>query len=279
MAIVSVKTEITGNVWKIVATTGQRVAEDDPIMILESMKMEIPVSAPEGGTVTEIPTQGGRRRHGRFHRCQDRGGLVSGKRTMSAGDKVLIANRGEIARRVMSTCRRLGIATVAVHSEADANAAHVADADETVLIGPARAQESYLLSERILAAAAKTGATAIHPGYGFLSENAAFARAVLANRLIWIGPKPSTIELMGDKQRAREAAIAAGVPVVPGSRRFEPADLEGLEDAAKAVGYPLLVKAAGGGGGIGMRRVDNSNTLRAAVEFDAIHSAKVIRHG
>lgn len=177
---------------------------------------------------------------------------------MSSADKVLIANRGEIARRVMASCRRLGLPTVAVYSEADAGAAHVADADEAHLIGKPRAQESYLLAERIVDVARTSGARLIHPGYGFLSENAAFARAVASAGLVWIGPAPDQIELMGDKQRARDAAAAAGVPVVPGSRRFSSGDTAGLAEAAAVVGFPLLVKAAAGGGGIGMRRVDDA---------------------
>ena len=176
-------------------------------------------------------------------------------------DKVLIANRGEIARRVMRTCRCMGLATVAIHSEADAEAAHVADAGESHLVGPPRAQESYLRADRIIEIARQTGARLVHPGYGFLSENAGFAREVMDAGLTWIGPSPESIELMGDKQRAREAAVAAGVPVLPGSARFAEGSLDGLADAAQAVGFPLLVKAAAGGGGIGMRRVDSPDKL------------------
>lgn len=176
--------------------------------------------------------------------------------------KVLVANRGEIARRVIAACRKLGIKSVAVYSEADAKLAHVEEADDAYLLGPARAQESYLRVDRLLDVAAQSGAHAVHPGYGFLSENAAFADAVEQAAFTWIGPAPQSIRDMGDKQRARDIAVEAGVPVVPGSRRFETGDLQGLEDAAHAVGFPLLVKAAAGGGGIGMRRVDCFDQLR-----------------
>ena len=135
------------------------------------------------------------------------------------------------------------------------------EADQAFCIGKPRAQESYLAIERILEAARASGAGLVHPGYGFLSESAAFARAVGAADLVWIGPSPAQIETMGDKQRAREAAVAAGVPVLPGSARFAEGDLAGLEQAARAVGFPLLVKAAAGGGGIGMRRVDSPDKL------------------
>jgi 3-methylcrotonyl-CoA carboxylase alpha subunit len=180
---------------------------------------------------------------------------------MGSINKILIANRGEIARRVIASCRRLGLATVAIYSEADASLAHVAEADEAYLVGPGRVQESYLRTDRLLDVARQSGANAVHPGYGFLSEKAEFAEAVENAGLAWIGPAPASIRDMGDKQRAREIAVAAGVPVVPGSRRFEASDLEGIGEAAVLVGFPLLVKAAGGGGGIGMRRVDSPDQL------------------
>ncbi|MCS0504705.1 acetyl-CoA carboxylase biotin carboxylase subunit [Ancylobacter mangrovi] len=174
---------------------------------------------------------------------------------------VLVANRGEIACRVFRSARALGLSTVAIYSDADARAAHVEAADRAVGVGPAPARESYLRVEKVLEAAREAGADAIHPGYGFLSENAEFAQSVLDAGLTWIGPSPHTIRQMGDKQRARQIAAEAGVPVVPGSARFEPGEIEGLAQAAEAVGYPLLVKAAGGGGGIGMRRVDGPEKL------------------
>ena len=179
--------------------------------------------------------------------------------------KVLIANRGEIARRIARSCRTLGLKTVAIYSDADAGAAHVEDADEAYPVGPAAARESYLDAAKILAVAGQAGADAVHPGYGFLSEDADFAQAVVAAGLTWIGPAPAVIRAMGDKQRAREIAVSAGVPVVPGSRRFSPGGIDGIGSAAAAVGYPLLVKAVAGGGGIGMRRVDAPEKLLEAV--------------
>ncbi|PWG65821.1 acetyl-CoA carboxylase biotin carboxylase subunit [Spiribacter halobius] len=176
--------------------------------------------------------------------------------------KVLIANRGEIACRIIRSCHRLGLATVAVFSEADADALHVALADEAIPIGPAQARESYLDTRRVLEAATSSAADAVHPGYGFLAENTAFARAVMDAGLVWIGPHPDSIDAMGDKDRARTLATAAGVPVLPGSARFAPdaADAD-IARAAEAVGYPLLVKASAGGGGIGMKRVDDPAQL------------------
>src|SRR5579862_4452027 len=159
-------------------------------------------------------------------------------------NKLLIANRGEIACRIMRTCRRLGIATVAVFSEADAKSLHVELADEAVAIGPSPARDSYLRSDKIIDAARTSGADAVHPGYGFLAESERFADAVTAAGMTWIGPSSQTISDMGDKQRARDIAQAAGVPVLPGSGRFGDNDLEGLEDAGRGVGFPLLVKAA-----------------------------------
>jgi 3-methylcrotonyl-CoA carboxylase alpha subunit len=179
---------------------------------------------------------------------------------------VLIANRGEIACRVIRSCKALGIGTVAVHSEADARALHVDLADEAYPVGPAPAKHSYLSIPAILAAAEASGADAVHPGYGFLAENSAFARAVMAAGLIWIGPDPDSIDDMGDKERARLLAKAAGVPILPGSPRFARGELHGLCEAAEQVGFPLLVKASAGGGGIGMRRVDTVADLAKVVE-------------
>ncbi|MBW8784636.1 MAG: acetyl/propionyl/methylcrotonyl-CoA carboxylase subunit alpha [Novosphingobium sp.] len=169
--------------------------------------------------------------------------------------KLLIANRGEIACRVIRTARAMGIATVAVYSDADARALHVREADEAVHIGPSPARESYLVGEKILAAARQTGAEAIHPGYGFLSENADFAQAVLDAGLIWVGPKPASIRAMGLKDAAKQKMLAAGVPVTPGymGEDQNPARLQKESDA---IGYPVLIKAVAGGGGKGMRRVD-----------------------
>ena len=180
--------------------------------------------------------------------------------------KVLIANRGEIACRIIRSCKALGIGTVAVHSEADARALHVDLADEAYPVGPAPAKHSYLSIPAILAAAEASAADAVHPGYGFLAENSAFARAVMAAGLIWIGPDPDSIDDMGDKERARLLAKAAGVPILPGSPRFARGELHGLSEAAEQVGFPLLVKASAGGGGIGMRRVDTVADLAKVVE-------------
>jgi acetyl/propionyl-CoA carboxylase alpha subunit len=180
--------------------------------------------------------------------------------------KVLIANRGEIACRVIRSCRALGLKTVAVHSEADAGGLHVGEADEAQPIGPAPAKQSYLVIDRILGAAKAAGADAVHPGYGFLAENSDFAKAVAAAGMTWIGPTPDSIDDMGDKERARLLARAASVPILPGSARFAPGDLAGLDEAAAGVGFPLLVKASAGGGGIGMRRVDKADELLKTVE-------------
>jgi len=170
---------------------------------------------------------------------------------------VLVANRGEIACRVFRTARRMGIRTIAVYSEADARALHVREADEAVLIGPAPARESYLDATKVLAAAKATGAEAIHPGYGFLSENADFAEAVAAAGIVWIGPKPASIRAMGLKDAAKTLMIEAGVPVTPGYLG-EDQSPERLQKEADAIGYPVLIKAVAGGGGKGMKKVDRA---------------------
>jgi 3-methylcrotonyl-CoA carboxylase alpha subunit len=181
---------------------------------------------------------------------------------------LLIANRGEIACRVIRTARRMGIRTVAVYSDADAKALHVRMADEAVHIGPSPARESYLVGEKIIAAAKATGAEAIHPGYGFLSENAEFAQAVIDAGLIWVGPKPASIRAMGLKDAAKKLMAEAGVPVTPGYLG-EDQDPKRLKKEADAIGYPVLIKAVAGGGGKGMRKVD------AARDFDdALESCK-----
>jgi len=176
--------------------------------------------------------------------------------------KLLVANRGEIAVRIFRTCRRLGIETVAVYSDADRAAMHVREADEAVHIGAAPAAESYLRTEAILAAARETGANAVHPGYGFLSENAAFAEAVIAAGLAWVGPPPAAIRSMGPKDEAKRIAEEAGVPVLPGYRG-EAQDISTLTKAAEMVGYPLLIKAVAGGGGRGIRQVSRAADLQA----------------
>jgi 3-methylcrotonyl-CoA carboxylase alpha subunit len=168
---------------------------------------------------------------------------------------LLIANRGEIACRIIRTARRMGIRTVAVYSDADARALHVRQADSAVHIGPSPARESYLVGERIIAAAKTSGAEAIHPGYGFLSENADFAQAVIDAGLIWVGPRPDSIRAMGLKDAAKQRMIDAGVPVTPGYLGEDQSE-ERLQAEADRIGYPVLIKAVAGGGGKGMRRVD-----------------------
>ncbi len=177
--------------------------------------------------------------------------------------KVLVANRGEIAVRVFRACEELGLSTVAVYSEADRAALHVRLAREAVCIGPAPSRQSYLDMDRVIQAALDTGADAIHPGYGFLSENAVFAQRVLDAGLVWVGPPPSAIDAMGSKTQSRQLMQAAGVPVVPGT-------LEPLSDAevlrlASEIGFPIMLKAAAGGGGKGMRRVDDPADLASAL--------------
>jgi acetyl-CoA carboxylase biotin carboxylase subunit len=179
-------------------------------------------------------------------------------------ESVLVANRGEIAVRVIRTCQRLGIKAIAVHSEADAGALHVRVADESVELGPAPAAESYLDMDRVLEAAKVTGAQAVHPGYGFLAENAEFARRVIDAGLAWVGPDPAAIEAMGDKVAARAAMQAAGVPVAAGTEPL--ADADAAARAAAEIGYPVMVKAAAGGGGIGMAAVSDESELRTAYE-------------
>ena len=177
-------------------------------------------------------------------------------------EKILIANRGEVALRIHRACREMGIKTVAVHSEADANAMHVRLADEAVCIGPARSAESYLNKSAIISAAIITGADAIHPGFGFLSENADFAEMVEEHGITFIGPKPEQIRLMGDKLRAREAAISSGLPVIPGSPALQ--NIDEAREWAKKIGYPIIIKAKAGGGGKGMKVAFNESDIETA---------------
>jgi acetyl/propionyl-CoA carboxylase alpha subunit len=194
---------------------------------------------------------------------------VTASRTDPPFRRLLIANRGEIAVRIIRACRELDVETVAVYSDADVDALHVRAADQAVRIGPAPASESYLVADAIIAAAIQTGADAIHPGYGFLSEQAAFAEAVEAQGIVFVGPAPATLAGLGDKIAARQSARAIDVPILPGT--FEPIAVGGPGDAAAIariaddIGYPVLVKAAAGGGGRGMRRVDDPAELAAAV--------------
>jgi 3-methylcrotonyl-CoA carboxylase alpha subunit len=182
---------------------------------------------------------------------------------------LLIANRGEIACRIIRTAQAMGIRTVAVYSDADAKALHVQEADEAVHIGSSPARESYLVGEKIIAAAKATGAEAIHPGYGFLSENAEFAQAVIDAGLIWVGPAPASITSMGLKDAANTLMAEAGVPVTPGYMG-ENQDPAFLAERATEIGYPVLIKAVAGGGGKGMRKVDD-----AADFIDALASCQL----
>ena len=184
-------------------------------------------------------------------------------------DSVLVANRGEIARRVIRTARRMGIRAVAVYSDADADLPYVREADQAVRIGPAQPAKSYLDAAALIEAARQTSAQAVHPGYGFLAENADFARQVMAAGLTWVGPDPAAIEQMGDKIRARNLMEQAGVPVSPGSR--EPVtDIKAALAEGERIGYPVMVKAAAGGGGIGMGVATGPDGLQAA--FDTARS-------
>src|SRR5216683_756395 len=179
--------------------------------------------------------------------------------------KILIANRGEIALRVMDACKELGIATVAVYSEADRNSLHVRFADEAVCIGPPRSSESYLNIPQVISAAEITNVDAIHPGYGFLSENANFAKVCEASEITFIGPTAEVIEMMGEKDRARREVKAAGLPTIPGSDGIVEGE-EQLGKEAARIGYPLILKAVAGGGGRGMRVVRNQGELLSAYQ-------------
>jgi acetyl-CoA carboxylase, biotin carboxylase subunit len=180
-------------------------------------------------------------------------------------DKILIANRGEIALRIQRACRELGIKTVVVHSEADTEAKYVKLADESVCIGPPPSRDSYLNIPAIISAAEVTDSEAIHPGYGFLSENADFAERVEKSGFVFIGPRPESIRMMGDKVSAKDAMKAAGVPVVPGSEGALPEDPKEIVRIARSIGYPVIIKASGGGGGRGMRVVYTEAALLNAV--------------
>ena len=192
---------------------------------------------------------------------------------------VLIANRGEIACRIIEACRKQNLRSVAVCSEIDANSKHAQMADRAMVIGPAAARKSYLSGAAILRAAQEAGADAIHPGYGFLSENGTFAREVEAAGLVWLGPRPETIAAMGDKGQARRAAIVAGVPVLPGSAPIQLNQDSSLDRLTHEIGFPLLVKATAGGGGIGMRRVDSPADLPDTVRTVQSHGERTFGDG
>jgi len=194
-------------------------------------------------------------------------------------EKILIANRGEIALRIQRACRELGIRTVVVHSEADSEAKYVRLADESVCIGPAPSAQSYLNVPAIISAAEVTDAEAIHPGYGFLSENADFADKVEKSGFVFIGPRGDTIRLMGDKVSAKTAMKKAGVPVVPGSDGATPEDPKEIIKVARAIGYPVIIKAAGGGGGRGMRVVHTEAALLNAVSLTKNEAQAAFNNG
>ena len=180
--------------------------------------------------------------------------------------RLLIANRGEIACRIIKSAKEMGLKCLAVYSKPDAKAKHVELADQCYYLGPGKAKESYLAVDKILQAAKEMSADAVHPGYGFLAENAEFARKVLQQGMIWAGPTPKNIETMGDKQRAKELAKMAGIPVLNGSTKFKENQLSGLKDVAEKIGFPLLVKASAGGGGIGMNPVNSMDELYGMVK-------------
>jgi 3-methylcrotonyl-CoA carboxylase alpha subunit len=180
-------------------------------------------------------------------------------------DGVLIANRGEIACRIIRTCKRLGVRAVAVYSDADSEALHVRKADEAIRIGPSPARHSYLDADAVLRAAKQAAVSAIHPGYGFLAENADFAARCIDAGLAYVGPDPDTIKRMGNKNQARSIAAEAGLPLLPGSEPLSDADEQRSRRAARAIGYPLIAKAVAGGGGLGMRVVSSDNELEEAL--------------
>jgi acetyl-CoA carboxylase biotin carboxylase subunit len=192
--------------------------------------------------------------------------------------KILIANRGEIALRVIRACKELRIATVAIYSEADRESLHVRLADEAVCVGPPPSKDSYLNMPNIISAAVITGAEAIHPGYGYFSEQASFAEACEACRLKFIGPKASSIELMGDKARAKEAAVKAGVPVIPGSKGVVESEQDAFRTAAK-MGYPVRLKATAGGGGRGIRVVQSEDELSGALKIAQAEAESAFGNG
>ncbi|KHF27165.1 2-oxoglutarate carboxylase small subunit [Anoxybacillus sp. BCO1] len=192
--------------------------------------------------------------------------------------KVLIANRGEIALRIIRTCQKLGIQTVAIYSEADADSLHVKQADEAHVVGKARVNESYLNIEKIISIAKEAKAEAIHPGYGLLSENATFARRCEEEGIVFIGPKPDVIAKMGSKIEARQTMAEAGVPIVPGIS-FPLADVEEAAHVANNIGYPVMLKASAGGGGIGMQLVYDEEQLRKAFEGNKNRAASFFGDG
>jgi acetyl/propionyl-CoA carboxylase alpha subunit len=236
---------------------GDEVTANQTLCIIEAMKLMNEITAEQMGTIREVCVKDAD--------PVEFGTVLILPRAARSGeqlmfDKILIANRGEVALRIERACRELGVKTVIVYSTEDADTLPVRYADEAVCIGPAPANKSYLVMSNVIAAAKNTGAQAIHPGYGFLSENADFARACADNDLVWIGPAPECIEKMGDKSQARDTMKGCGVPTVPGSD----GTVDSVEEArafAESVGYPVLIKASAGGGGKGMREVHDPADL------------------
>src|SRR6201984_2724585 len=210
----------------------------------------------------KCPASGGRRASFRHSRARQE---VVARAPGKMFRKILIANRGEIALRILSACKELDVRTVAVYSEADRNSLHVRFADEAICIGPRRSSESYLNIPQVISAAEIANVDAIHPGYGFLSENANFAEVCEASHITFIGPSPDVIRLMGEKDRARQEMAAAGLPIIPGSPGVVP-DEDAARAAAREIGYPLIIKASEGGGGRGMRIVREKSELLTAFQ-------------
>ena len=237
---------------------GSQVKEGETVCIIEAMKILNEIEADKAGTITQILCENGQAvEYGQPLFVID----------VTMFKKILVANRGEIALRIQRACRELGVKAVMVYSEADRDAKYVKLAEEAVCIGPAPSAQSYLNMPAIISAAEVTDAEAIHPGYGFLSENADFAERVEKSGFQFIGPTPESIRIMGDKVSAKQAMIKAGVPCVPGSEGELPDDPVQIRRMAKAVGYPVIIKAAGGGGGRGMRVVHTEAALINAVQM------------
>ena len=193
--------------------------------------------------------------------------------------KILIANRGEIAYRIIKSCKILGYKSVAVYSDADKNSKHARSADESYYLGPSKAQESYLSYDKIIELAKKAKVDAIHPGFGFLSENDRFAQEVINSGITWIGPKPASIRSMGNKDVARDLAIKSNIPICPGISDIQKFNKDQLQDQCKSIGYPLLVKSSAGGGGIGMSVVQNHKDLEGAIEKTSTLAEKSFGNG
>ena len=193
--------------------------------------------------------------------------------------KILIANRGEIANRIIKSCKVLGYKSVAIYSDADKNAKHVRMADEAYHVGPSKSQDSYLAFKKIIKAAKETKADAVHPGFGFLSENDSFAQEVIDNQITWIGPKPETIRSMGNKDVARDLALKSNVPICPGINQISNLSSENLKIECEKIGYPILVKSSAGGGGIGMNVVNNYADLEKAIEKTTTLAQKAFGDG